>query len=717
LCDFDGDYFVSKICGGTDCDDNDSAKKPGAAELCNGIDDNCNGAVDENISMACECASCENCTLKLNLTCCSSVKLTRDIYSDSTCINDPGNFINKTFDGQGYKITGGGIQGNYGIHLNSKNNNTIKNLLLINWHDGIYINNSQGSTIMNNTAILNILHGILLEPSLNNSEINNTLMFNNINKMLEEGTVLSYGEGIINITIPYQLSGNYSVRNIINSINYTPDGGCSYTMDALSTAYLNCTQYNFRGINISTCTADYSKFIRQLFLQPGVLSAGINISTIYGNFNYTRNLTYEGTSPISTFRVLLNITGNEHNVDLTNIKKFGIYINITLNGTQAGQGCQLFVISVYNQTPQGCCEHRGLHFVKIFRINTSEIIEGNLSGAFIKIYYNETELKEKYDNFDPARLAIYWFNASTQPGVWEVCDSHVNQGGGFVWVRVDHFSDYALMYDTYSSKKTTGGGGGHYKPHAYFNITGISEIIDPGEIIDSEIKGIVNKLVSTFKGYAPGSEAGSGGSGKLYDMSARVKLKGEQFFLEVLSGGIPLSGAKVQYGDYTGYTDNLGKAGFEAVQDINTVVITKDGNSLILPVEIEEGQKQAGYGDKIMNVNIHTIKNNLVIQLTDRVGDPVSSADIVIDTPYGVFNERTDSGGRCEFEVSESLIKIKINKEGYYDIEKTIKLEQETTENAGGYIWIIFGLIIVCAGLTLIYFYAKRKGSEKYFED
>jgi PKD repeat protein len=44
--DIDGDGF----CEPEDCDDNNSARHPNAAELCNGIDDDCDGEVDEDFS-------------------------------------------------------------------------------------------------------------------------------------------------------------------------------------------------------------------------------------------------------------------------------------------------------------------------------------------------------------------------------------------------------------------------------------------------------------------------------------------------------------------------------------------------------------------------------------------------------------------------------------------------------------------------------------------
>ncbi len=46
--DTDGDTFTDADCGGPDCDDRNAAVRPGAAEECNGIDDDCDGIVPED---------------------------------------------------------------------------------------------------------------------------------------------------------------------------------------------------------------------------------------------------------------------------------------------------------------------------------------------------------------------------------------------------------------------------------------------------------------------------------------------------------------------------------------------------------------------------------------------------------------------------------------------------------------------------------------------
>src|SRR5262249_25593109 len=58
-CDVDMDGFQGTACGGPDCDDSDASIYPGAAELCNGKDDNCDTVVDEGC--ACEPGTLRDC--------------------------------------------------------------------------------------------------------------------------------------------------------------------------------------------------------------------------------------------------------------------------------------------------------------------------------------------------------------------------------------------------------------------------------------------------------------------------------------------------------------------------------------------------------------------------------------------------------------------------------------------------------------------------------
>jgi hypothetical protein len=59
--DVDGDGYPPKSCpGGTDCNDGDIAINPGAAEICNGADENCNDLVDDTFD--CRATAVSDCT-------------------------------------------------------------------------------------------------------------------------------------------------------------------------------------------------------------------------------------------------------------------------------------------------------------------------------------------------------------------------------------------------------------------------------------------------------------------------------------------------------------------------------------------------------------------------------------------------------------------------------------------------------------------------------
>ena len=47
LCDQDADTYRRPECGGNDCDDEDPTVNPDSPETCNGVDDDCNGLVDD----------------------------------------------------------------------------------------------------------------------------------------------------------------------------------------------------------------------------------------------------------------------------------------------------------------------------------------------------------------------------------------------------------------------------------------------------------------------------------------------------------------------------------------------------------------------------------------------------------------------------------------------------------------------------------------------
>ncbi|MEM3407886.1 MAG: DUF2341 domain-containing protein, partial [Nitrososphaerota archaeon] len=143
-------------------------------------DENSDGCYNLCPFNGCDCTSCNECTYKLSNVLCSQVNLIKDISNHSRyfCIYNPENFNNKIFDCQGHTIDGMHIEYTNGIYLYEKENNIIKNCIITDFEDGIYLYASSNNTLINNTINLNSNTGISFYSSNENNIFYNKICYN-----------------------------------------------------------------------------------------------------------------------------------------------------------------------------------------------------------------------------------------------------------------------------------------------------------------------------------------------------------------------------------------------------------------------------------------------------------------------------------------------------------------------------------------------------------
>lgn len=294
--------------------DNDSATNN------TGDDNECNTTYNYNdtgtvgctyscIPGSCYCSGCGDCEERLNDTLCNEVKLDTNIINHSgTCIDDPANFENKTFDCLGNTIDGDDNEfpPYFGIYLINKTNNTIKNCIVTDFTWGIFFGNSSNSTVHNNTANSNIKIGLAFGGSSDNNITNNTANLNGWEGIALE--VDSTGNLVNNNTVcnNNQVSGPY--KDLYDAdANTGDDNTCNTVYNWNDTGTTGCT-YPCPGIVCGqTITTDTTLTEDLICPENGLIFGASNIKLDCNYYNITGGGSYTG----------LNISGYDNN-EITN---------------------------------------------------------------------------------------------------------------------------------------------------------------------------------------------------------------------------------------------------------------------------------------------------------------------------------------------------------------------------------------------------------------
>ncbi len=313
----------------------------------------------------CECSDCNDCTNALNdnENCSNTVKLNQSITNQAgSCINNPVNFTNRTFDCQGHTIDGDNSGTDYGIYLNGKQNNTIKNCIITNFYHGIYLYSSSNSNITSNTADNNGYYGIFLSSSNNNTLTSNTannnhwegisLYSSSNNNTLTSNTANNNWYGIyIKFSSNNALTDNtannnhrglylyYSSDNILIRNLFCNNGATDIYSDSSQTIGLHTicnTPYDFSDIDTTGCSASCS--FANFCFNCSNCSSWNGLIILHNDINVSGDCIKLGNNEIlDCFGYVINgnntgtaiTTANDSTIKFCEIQKFNIGINST----------------------------------------------------------------------------------------------------------------------------------------------------------------------------------------------------------------------------------------------------------------------------------------------------------------------------------------------------------------------------------------------------
>lgn len=249
----------------------------------------------------CSCTTCDECELALNNPSCSVVNLTADIIGFSgTCIDNPDNFTNKTFDCQGHIMESDGISVGCSpwytaIYTLDKPNNTIQNCIIKNTtYLALKINgNSNYTRLINNTleelghcvynpGVCECDHGYAIQFVQGACETNRSYYIEIINNTLKDIGAIGIGTACLsNSTISNNrvfTSGIYQEGRAIET-GYTHNSTIAHNIinDTRSGTGLS------KGLEISF-TSSYNLYLNNTFTDPdGGSEIGIYSYFVSGN--------------------------------------------------------------------------------------------------------------------------------------------------------------------------------------------------------------------------------------------------------------------------------------------------------------------------------------------------------------------------------------------------------------------------------------------------